>query len=138
MRFVWTPALSVGVESIDVQHQELFQQVNALLVALGGQRQDEEILGTLAFLAAYVVRHFEDEERLMRETSYPRLPAHVAEHAQFAKTFGVLRARFARHGIDAVFASDVEAELCHWLVQHVQGTDRALGEWLSGRAPRTG
>lgn len=34
MRFVWTPDLSIGVESIDVQHQELFQQVNALLVAL--------------------------------------------------------------------------------------------------------
>jgi hemerythrin len=133
MSFVWTPDLSVGVESIDMQHQELFLRVNSLLLAVGGRRQEPEILGTLAFLGDYVVSHFEDEERLMRKTSYPQLPAHAAEHGQLSKTFGRLRTKFARHGIDALLATDVEGELCAWLVHHVQGTDRELGKWLSER-----
>jgi hemerythrin len=133
MSFVWTPALAVGVDAIDTQHQELFHRVNALLVAIGGQRQEREVLGTLAFLGDYVVRHFEDEERLMRETGYPALPVQLAEHQQLTTAFTRLRTKFARHGIDSVLAKDVESELCDWLVRHVQRTDRALGEWLSAR-----
>lgn len=133
MNFLWTPELSVGVASIDAQHQELFQRVNALLVAVGGERQESEILATLAFLGDYVVTHFEDEERLMRETGYPGLAAQRAEHEHFTGAFRQLRAMFARRGIDALLARDVERGVCDWLVRHVQGTDRALGEWLSAR-----
>ena len=133
MTFLWTPELSVGVASIDAQHQELFQRVNALLVAVGGERQESEILATLAFLGDYVVTHFEDEERLMRETGYPAFPIQRAEHEQFTGTFRQLRAKFARHGIDAILAQDVRRDVCDWLVRHVQRTDRALGEWLSAR-----
>lgn len=131
MSFVWTPALSVGVTTIDRQHQELFQRLNALLVAMGGQKEEGEVLATLGFVGEYVVTHFEDEERVMREESYPGLAYHLAEHGRFVDTFQRLRTRFARHGIDARLGKDVEVELCDWLVQHVQGTDRALGQWLS-------
>jgi hemerythrin len=133
MSLVWTRDLSVGVESIDVQHQELFRRLNALLVAIGDQRQEQEVLVTLAFLGDYVVSHLADEEQLMREIGYPELPVHLAEHGQLSGAFGRLSTRFARHGIDAVLAKDVESELCDWLVRHVQRTDRALGEWLSRR-----
>ena len=134
MSFVWTPALAVGVEPIDTQHQELFHRLNALLTAIAGQWRDREVLGTLAFLGDYVVRHFEDEERLMREAGYPALPVQLAEHQQFTTAFARLRSRFARHGIDGAFAKDVESGLCDWLVRHVQRSDRALGEWLSTRS----
>lgn len=133
MSFVWTPALSVGVDSIDAQHRELFRRVNALLVAVGGDREEQEILRTLAFLGNYVVGHFGDEELLMRETMYPGIALHLSLHARFDETFSSLRARFARQGMEATFATEVRTEVCDWLVQHVQGTDRALGEWLAAR-----
>ncbi len=133
MSFVWTPALSVGVDSIDAQHRELFGRVNALLVAVGGNHEEQEILRTLAFLGTYVVGHFGDEELLMRETRYPGLALHLSLHAQLDEEFSSLRTRFSRRGLDARFARDVRAKVCGWLVEHVQGTDRALGEWLSAR-----
>ncbi len=135
MSFAWTPALSVGVATIDRQHQELFQRVNALLVAVGGQREDNEVLSTLGFLGEYIVTHFEDEERVMQERAYPGFAFHLGEHRRLVGTFERLRQKFARHGVDRLLTEEVEAELCDWLVQHVQGTDRALGQWLSQREP---
>jgi hemerythrin len=134
MSFAWTPDLAIGVDPIDVQHRELFLRVNSLLEAVGGQRQEREVLEALAFLGSYVVTHLEDEERLMRETGYPGLSDQLVEHGHFINAFGRLRTKFARHGIDAVLAKDVEGELCNWLVRHLQGTDRAFGDWLNGRA----
>jgi len=133
MSFVWTPALAVGIDSIDAQHRELFPRVNALLEAVGGNREEQEILRTLAFLGNYVVGHFGDEELLMRETRYPGLALHLSLHAQFDEEFSSLRTTFSRCGLDATFARKVRTKVCDWLVQHVQGTDRALGEWLSAR-----
>ena len=133
MTFAWTPDLSVGIAAIDTQHQELFQRANALLVAVGGRRQEHEVLATLAFLGDYIVTHFDDEERLMRAAAYPGLPVQRAEHEQFAGAFRQLRTKFARHGIDALLAQDIQTEVCDWLVRHVQGTDRELGAWLSAR-----
>jgi hemerythrin len=140
MSFVWTPDLSVGVESIDIQHQELFLRVNALLAVVKNGPQEQEVLQMLAFLGDYIVRHFEDEEQLMQKTGYPGLARQLAEHQQLMAAFKRLRTKFARHGIDAMLAKDVEGEVCDWLVRHVQVTDRALGEWIAGgnRAERTG
>jgi hemerythrin len=134
MTFVWTSDLSVGVDAIDLQHQELFLRTNSLLVAIGDRRAEGEILTTLAFLGDYVVSHFEDEERLMQAAGYPGLAEHVAEHGRLTKAFDRLRRKFALGGIDELLVEDVERELCAWLVHHVQGTDRALGGWvLRGR-----
>ncbi len=133
MSFVWTPTLSVGIDSIDAQHEELFRRVSALMVVAGRTREEGEVLRTLAFLGEYIVTHFGEEELLMREAGYPGLAVQVVQHARFTETFGRLRARFARHGLDAAFAAEVRSEVCDWLVQHIEGSDRAMGEWLAGR-----
>lgn len=60
----WSPALSVGIASIDAQHRVLLAYVNQLSGALA-RGQSAEVLGdVLRGLEAYTRLHFRHEERL--------------------------------------------------------------------------
>lgn len=131
--YAWTPGLSVGVDGIDAQHRELFARVNRVVEVVEGRAATAEIVRVLGFLSEYVDTHFADEEALMRGASYPGAAAHAAEHARFVRTFRRLRTEFARVGADAGLAEEMRRDLCAWLVDHVSGTDRALGAFLRAR-----
>ena len=85
MAFAWSRRLSVGVPSIDRQHQELISHVNRLLDAMRQRKGDQETGRLLKFLEDYVVVHFSAEEDLMMEHDYGGYAAHQAEHAEFVR-----------------------------------------------------
>ena len=69
----WTPDLSVGIEKIDGQHQEMFKMAEQLFSAdnaAKGAGFFEELLG---FLDEYTKKHFADEEAYMESIGYPGL-----------------------------------------------------------------
>jgi hemerythrin len=129
----WTPALSVGVAEVDLQHQELFRRAERLIAALrAGDRGEVEPV--LAFLEGYVVFHFEAEERLMRERGYPGLLEHAAAHAAFREHFAKLVLDLHRGGPTALLALTVHNWLSDWLREHLGSLDRELGRWLAAPA----
>jgi hemerythrin len=140
MAFEWSDDLSVGVERIDAQHRELIARTNALLRALpgGGGPASQAAMETLLYLSAYVEEHFADEERYMAEVAFPGLPAHRVEHLGFRETLRVLVRRFSLGGIDEVLRRGIEEEVCGWIVRHVLGTDRAIGQFVRGRVSPPG
>jgi hemerythrin len=125
----WTPALSVGVEEVDVQHQELLRRAERLLVAMRGGQQ-REAAPLLAFLESYVVFHFEAEERLMRERRYPDLEAHAAAHERFREDLGDVTVQLDRAGPTPLLALTVHNWLSDWFRAHIGEMDRELGRWL--------
>ena len=129
----WTPALAVGVEEIDAQHQELFKRAERLIAALrtGGRG---EVVPLLAYLQEYVVQHFAAEERIMHEARYPGLEAHVELHRAFREEFARFAADLERKGPTALVALTVHNWLSDWLRQHIGGVDQELGRYLTARA----
>jgi hemerythrin len=127
----WDPKLSVGVRSIDDQHQELFRQVNGLLDAMGEGKGKQAAGDVLRFLADYVTQHFAMEQKLMAQHRYSGLAAHKAEHDDFVKTFRALQAEFEEKGPTMSFTVNVNRLVCAWLRQHIGTTDAALGRFLS-------
>jgi hemerythrin len=131
----WTPSLAVGDPDIDDQHRELFRRAARLITALrGGDRA--QVPATLAYLEAYVVHHFEGEERLMRELAYPGLAEHAAEHRAFRHEFAVMAADFESRGPTALVALTLHNRLSAWLREHLGGVDLALGRFLAARRGR--
>jgi len=129
----WTPALSVGNEEIDEQHQELFRRAERLILALraGDSSEVEPLVG---YLGDYVVSHFEAEERLMRESRFPGLAEHAAAHGAFRRDFHDLFLDFRRKGATALVALSLHNWIAAWLKDHVAGMDADLGAWLARRA----
>ncbi len=135
MGIQWDPKLSVGVQEIDGQHQELFLRVNALLDAMQ-QGEGEDVTGNLlAFLERYVVEHFGAEQRLMRRHGYPQAAQHEALHEGFMRTFRDVAAEYRKKGPTVGLAVKVNQLVCPWLRMHIGSADRALGEFLTAARP---
>jgi hemerythrin len=128
---VWDPALSVGVESIDRQHREIFRQADGLLRSLWRHDSREEVARVLEFLSRYVVNHFRDEEVLMRRSGYAQETIHRLEHAAFASLARSWAAEFDREGPSVALAIRLNHTLVRWLREHIGRADRDLGRFLS-------
>ena len=127
--FEWTERLSVGVETIDAQHRELFASINALLNS-NGKAIPAEIPKVVAFLEDYVTNHFGMEEIYMRRLSYPGYPFHKGEHVSFINEFYDLRDELDAGGSSPELADRMGRFFGDWLVNHIGKVDKALGAFL--------
>jgi hemerythrin len=128
----WTPALAVGHEVIDAQHQELFRRFNALVSAL--TQSDRAAVGQLFdFLGEYVVSHFSEEEKLMQASGYPAYTVHRAAHERFVRDYADLRRLYEAAGPSAAITVKTQTWIFDWLRAHIGGTDIRFAEWLRER-----
>jgi hemerythrin len=125
----WKPSLSVGVEEIDAQHQELFRRAGLFLESLGtASRKDTGIL--LSFLRLYCVSHFGAEEAWMRETDFPGAAAHQKQHDGFIKDLMALTAQHEKPRGPGLQPERVAEWLERWLTAHVTRVDTELARHL--------
>lgn len=126
----WDETLEMGVDALDADHRELFQQANALIEAvLDPPRAHAIAASVLDFVDAYMDRHFEAEEELMRQAGFPGFADHCRLHDRLRTT--------ARQFIDC-FQDDPDSldllELLRfmrrWLVQHVEREDQSVRPYL--------
>lgn len=92
MKYELTEDLLTGNAQIDAQHRQLLETVNRLMDACAKGKGRDQIQSTVSFLSDYVVKHFQDEERLQLQSNYPGYAGHkqfhdgyrkqLAEHAQ--------------------------------------------------------
>jgi hemerythrin len=131
MPFQWTEKLAVGVAEIDAQHRELLDRVARLDVAARAHDLGE-VARVLAYLHEYALRHFELEERIMRDRGYPALAEHRSEHEAFAVRLVKLQRDFERDGASALMTLRLQNLLGEWLEDHFAGPDQRLGRFLAG------
>ena len=131
---VWSPALAIGVEPVDRQHQGLFVAFAALGDGRLAGRSAGEAARMLDFLARYVVEHFATEERLMIESQYPGFAAHKAEHDALVAELKTLREQWRTDGPSDTLATALSGRIRSWLSFHIGGSDRAMGQHLQGSA----
>ena len=119
--FEWQSDYSVGIKSIDAQHQNLFAIGRELHTAMLGGQGKTALARTLSRLADYTEVHFAHEERLMRQCAYPGLTAHKAEHDALTKQVKQLQADYQAG--KATLTIEVLVFLKDWLDKHIKGSD---------------
>jgi hemerythrin len=111
----WDEHYSVGVESVDFEHQNLMDMINMIYAELADQRDIEEIEKTVSDVHAEISAHFALEERLMKNAVYDEYEAHKNDHEELLDQI--------RDMMDAI-ASDPEPALDRLSEQ--------LSIWFSG------
>jgi hemerythrin-like metal-binding protein len=120
----------VGYPAFDEQHKELlalFQQACDCV-------EDDSVTGTGRFfdilhdLVDYTTRHFRAEEALLRESNYPWLNEHRAEHLKY-------ELRLTEFLI-AANCGDIDKEslrgyLADWWSKHILESDKRYGDFLN-------
>lgn len=124
----WSDSLSVGIASIDAQHQWLVDATNRLHAEITKPEPDRAVLGEiLEGLVDYTMNHFVAEEEMFERFGYPETAAHKAEHN--ALTAKVMQLLLQFEDGESVGEPVLEF-LKNWLLHHILKVDRAYGPFL--------
>jgi hemerythrin-like metal-binding protein len=127
----WTPALSVGIPTIDEQHKVLVGLINRLGEAAEAGRTKAEIGPVLLELEDYTKKHFSLEEAAFEEYAYPDAAKHIAEHEAFVAKIDDFQMAFA---VDkAQVGEEILLYLRTWLTRHITFTDKKYRPYLAGK-----
>jgi hemerythrin len=134
MGFKWDQSLATGNNVIDQQHQELFRRMEKLVEATKNNEGKSVVSETIAFLEKYVIQHFDAEEQIQIASSYPEYDSHKGQHQQLLNDVVKLKREFETEGSNATMLVKSIASLGNWIQNHVKQKDKALAEYLRGRA----
>ena len=119
MDFVaWEEKYSVGIDEIDLQHQELFRILNKMIGILG-KASKEELRAILDNMIDYASFHFETEEQYFHD--HPDFKEHQHEHDIFMEKNKKLNMKLKE--ADQDISLDVLNFLLVWLKNHILKTD---------------
>jgi len=126
----WSPNLSVGVETLDVDHRALIDVLNRLDTEVGGGAGHDAIAPILDELIAETEAHFRREEEIMAREDYPDAGHHAMIHQALREEIEEFRQRFAA-GME--IGPEITEFIKRWLIGHIMESDKHLGGYLQGR-----
>jgi hemerythrin-like metal-binding protein len=124
----WNEQLSVGIESIDKQHQVLVSMINEFYDNISNRSSRELISELIAKMKDYTVFHFNYEENIFKKHNYIKTDAHKKEHDDFVAKVLDLEDRYNNGGL--VVSFEITTFLKKWLIDHIQGTDKEYSDFL--------
>lgn len=125
---IWKPEYSVGVKSIDEDHQKLFNLLNQLFEAMTKGKGKEIVNDIISELERYAVSHFAREESYFRITNYSLAAQHIKEHQNFKQKVAELKKDIASN--KGMVVPDVLGFLSDWLKNHIIQSDMAYKDHL--------
>lgn len=129
MSIEWSRSLATGLEWQDNQHKELFKRISSLIDAMNVGLGREEVGRLFKFLGEYFVVHFNAEDDAMRKYNFPGGTFHMAEHRRFQQDVELIKEE-CKGNITTGTVIKVQRLVVDWLINHIGGIDKALGEYI--------
>lgn len=137
----WSREFETGIETVDRQHHELVNRINAAapLLAAARDRKPANAAELLGALSDYVGFHFAMEENMMRELGLdPRhVDVHRGSHQEFARHVREMCEAYMADG--AVTGTELLTFVANWLIFHILGEDQSMARQVqrirAGSAP---
>ncbi|MBV7272139.1 bacteriohemerythrin [Clostridium thailandense] len=130
MLLKWDDSFLVGVEKIDNQHKELFEIINKFLTAMIEGKGKSEITTTLNFLESYVIKHFNEEERLLIDRNKEAYDIQFQQHEAFKNEIIKLKDRFSKSGITSTLVIETQKSVTSWCRNHIIKIDKELASFM--------
>ncbi|MCB1830674.1 MAG: bacteriohemerythrin [Chromatiaceae bacterium] len=128
-RVEWKESYTVGVDELDDDHKRLIELLNRFQTAYKYHTGEEFERQALNELVDYTKYHFEREEKMMEEAGYPDLEEHKNIHQMMIAKVRVFQEQYRQKGHEAL--DGVANFLSDWLLDHINGTDKKYGPYLS-------
>ena len=125
----WKRDFLLGNAQVDSDHQHLFDLINSFHYEYIQNRDRAEILRLLNNLVKYCEEHFQREEGMMAEKSYPGLDDHRQIHARLFETIFDLQSKLENASIK--MEKETVDFLRHWLTDHIVEHDMAFARYLA-------
>ena len=123
--FQWNEKLSIGVQPMDQDHQQIIALMNSLDQAHEKKAGVAEIDRAFKTLANFTRKHFSDEEAYMEKIGYTGLQSHKMIHA---KLLASMDEHYQKFRSSSQLDEQVFIFLRFWLKSHICGIDRKYAE----------
>ena len=127
----WNGNLSLGIGSIDKQHQKLVELINELNAAMLEGKGKDALSRIINGLTDYTKTHFATEEKYFQQFGYPEAAGHKAQHDHFTSKVLEFKGEFERGRLG--LSVKVMQFLSNWLQEHIKGSDKKYAPFLIGR-----
>jgi hemerythrin-like metal-binding protein len=121
-QLIWSDHFRSGNQTLDSQHQGLFEDSNKLLAAILSRQSGDEVGAAIDTLMRDMVRHFQDEDKLLLAVGYPGAAAHAALHGELVDKAVDLVERFRGGRLDLGALFQFLAR--DFVVKHILSEDR--------------
>jgi len=129
--FKFSEAYTVKIQSVDDQHEVIFNYINSIHNSIKNRGSREEIRKTLNDLAQFTIKHFAHEEDMMTTHNYPEYTEHKRIHTSLlVKVKEIVDKMNAGEEVDLI---SVMIFLKDWLQVHILKIDRKYMPFLNER-----
>jgi len=129
-RLQWDERFSIGSPALDRDHQRMFDTVNGLIDGIGHGIRGVGLHELLDLFLIDIVAHFEREEAVMEQVSFPEAAEHGVEHYELLRTVLHFKGDLKFDRLDANRAA---VFLVDWLQSHLVEQDMKLKPYLAHR-----
>lgn len=119
---------SVGVESIDDQHKQIFRLVNNLYEAFLRNETHNQLSVILNELVDHTVKHFSHEENCFNRFGYSKCKEHTDQHCDLVQKVSAFKKAFEAG--DAEISQDILIFLKDWLYDHIGKSDKKFTPFM--------
>jgi hemerythrin len=124
--YKWDEQFSVGIQSIDNQHQEIFKQLHNLLEAMKQGQASSVTRQIILELERYAAIHFQKEEYFFQRFNYPGAAKHIREHQLFIQKLKEIKPEISSGKITLTI--ELLNFLKNWIEQHILVVDKEYSE----------
>jgi hemerythrin len=126
----WKPEFSVGIASMDFEHQKMIRMINEIYDELMQHYDPDSIEQFLGDIFATINAHFALEERMMQDSDYAEYEAHKNDHEELLDQIRDMMDKFRadpERGFDLL-----RDNLANWFESHFASFDARLHGHLGG------
>jgi len=120
----WKPEYSVGVQSMDDEHREMIDLINATYEKLTSDAAADQVEEYLGEILSTISMHFALEERIMQNAGYGEFHAHKDDHEVLLDRLRDLMDGY--YDDPASGARRLEQSLSDWFADHFSTFDARL------------
>jgi len=124
----WEDDYSIGVESIDEQHKELFEIANRIYNLLKNELITDKygkIIEIIDELKSYTIYHFTSEEDYMRSIGYKKFLSQKVAHNDFLAKMESIDIEQIDDGQNT-YLIEILDFVSEWLVEHILKEDKLI------------
>ena len=127
----WDESLRLGHAAIDMQHMEIFAQINNLSEKITEGADNIEVRDMLNYLDKYAKKHFFDEEKLMVQYNYYGILKQKKQHTQFKNEIDEISQMLRKKVSPIEIALKIETALLQYFSSHVAVVDKEMADFIN-------
>lgn len=122
--------LITGINEIDKQHKELFNNINRILIACLTKKEIAEVQYIIQTFEKHAESHFQNEEKLMKKTNFKNYHAHKRAHRLLKMTITGAKEEFNIKGPSIALAIKTKKLMADNLISHLSEYDFEMAKYL--------